>query len=181
MHKAGFVNIVGNPNVGKSTLMNVLVGERISIATFKAQTTRHRIMGIYNTDDMQIVFSDTPGVLKPNYKLQESMLNFSTSALTDADIRPTSTSLRPCYSLSTFTTITASVPEPDSTTRISPHRSGTTAAAGKREECCRICGPYGSGKPSIPQITARTLRGTTDIAGLQKIYQILGSQYIVDI
>ncbi len=76
MHKAGFVNIVGNPNVGKSTLMNVLVGERISIATFKAQTTRHRIMGIYNTDDMQIVFSDTPGVLKPNYKLQESMLNF---------------------------------------------------------------------------------------------------------
>ena len=86
MHKAGFVNIVGNPNVGKSTLMNVLVGEKVSIATFKAQTTRHRIMGIYNTDDMQIVFSDTPGVLKPNYKLQESMLNFSTSALTDADI-----------------------------------------------------------------------------------------------
>ena len=72
MHKAGFVNIVGNPNVGKSTLMNALVGERISIATFKAQTTRHRIMGIYNTDDMQIVFSDTPGVLKPTYKLQES-------------------------------------------------------------------------------------------------------------
>ena len=70
MHKAGFVNIVGNPNVGKSTLMNALVGERISIATFKAQTTRHRIMGIYNTDEMQIVFSDTPGVLKPNYKLQ---------------------------------------------------------------------------------------------------------------
>ena len=86
MHKAGFVNIVGNPNVGKSTLMNALVGERISIATFKAQTTRHRIMGIYNTDDMQIVFSDTPGVLKPQYKLQESMLNFSTSALTDADV-----------------------------------------------------------------------------------------------
>ena len=86
MHKAGFVNIVGNPNVGKSTLMNALVGERISIATFKAQTTRHRIMGIYNTDEMQIVFSDTPGVLKPNYKLQESMLNFSTSALTDADV-----------------------------------------------------------------------------------------------
>jgi GTP-binding protein Era len=77
MHKAGFVNIVGNPNVGKSTLMNLLVGERISIATFKAQTTRHRIMGILNTEDMQIVFSDTPGVLKPNYKLQESMLNFS--------------------------------------------------------------------------------------------------------
>ena len=86
MHKAGFVNIVGNPNVGKSTLMNALLGERISIATFKAQTTRHRIMGIYNTDDMQIVFSDTPGVIKPAYKLQESMLNFSTSALTDADI-----------------------------------------------------------------------------------------------
>ena len=76
-HKAGFVNIVGNPNVGKSTLMNQLVGERISIATFKAQTTRHRIMGIVNTPDMQIVFSDTPGVLKPNYKLQESMLAFS--------------------------------------------------------------------------------------------------------
>ena len=86
MHKAGFVNIVGNPNVGKSTLMNQLVGERISIATFKAQTTRHRIMGIVNTPDMQIVFSDTPGVLKPNYKLQESMLAFSESALTDADI-----------------------------------------------------------------------------------------------
>ncbi|GAE82297.1 GTP-binding protein Era [Bacteroides reticulotermitis JCM 10512] len=80
------MNIVGNPNVGKSTLMNALVGERISIATFKAQTTRHRIMGIYNTDEMQIVFSDTPGVLKPNYKLQESMLNFSTSALSDADV-----------------------------------------------------------------------------------------------
>ena len=86
MHKAGFVNIVGNPNVGKSTLMNRLVGERISIATFKAQTTRHRIMGIVNTDDMQIVFSDTPGVLKPNYKLQESMLQFSESALQDADV-----------------------------------------------------------------------------------------------
>ena len=86
MHKAGFVNIVGNPNVGKSTLMNQLVGERISIATFKAQTTRHRIMGIVNTDEMQIVFSDTPGVLKPNYKLQESMLAFSESALTDADV-----------------------------------------------------------------------------------------------
>ena len=85
-HKAGFVNIVGNPNVGKSTLMNQLVGERISIATFKAQTTRHRIMGIVNTDDMQIVFSDTPGVLKPNYKLQESMLAFSESALSDADV-----------------------------------------------------------------------------------------------
>lgn len=86
MHKAGFVNIVGNPNVGKSTLMNLLVGERISIATFKAQTTRHRIMGIINTEDAQIVFSDTPGVLKPNYKLQESMLAFSESALQDADV-----------------------------------------------------------------------------------------------
>ena len=86
IHKAGFVNIVGNPNVGKSTLMNQLVGERISIATFKAQTTRHRIMGIVNTPEMQIVFSDTPGVLKPNYKLQESMLAFSESALQDADV-----------------------------------------------------------------------------------------------
>ncbi|MDO5447899.1 MAG: GTPase Era, partial [Prevotellaceae bacterium] len=82
----GFVNIVGNPNVGKSTLMNQLVGERISIATFKSQTTRHRIMGIVNTPEMQIVFSDTPGVLKPNYKLQESMLAFSESALQDADV-----------------------------------------------------------------------------------------------
>jgi GTP-binding protein Era len=86
MHKAGFVNIVGNPNVGKSTLMNQLVGEKISIATFKAQTTRHRIMGIVNTPDMQIVFSDTPGVLKPNYKMQEMMLAFSESALADADV-----------------------------------------------------------------------------------------------
>jgi GTP-binding protein Era len=86
MHKAGFVNIVGNPNVGKSTLMNLLVGEHISIATFKAQTTRHRIMGIVNTEESQIVFSDTPGVLKPNYKLQESMLAFSESALVDADV-----------------------------------------------------------------------------------------------
>ena len=86
MHKAGFVNIVGNPNVGKSTLMNQLVGEKISIATFKAQTTRHRIMGIVNTPEAQIVFSDTPGVLKPNYKLQESMLAFSESALQDADV-----------------------------------------------------------------------------------------------
>ncbi len=85
MHKAGFVNIVGNPNVGKSTLTNELVGERISIITSKAQTTRHRIMGIVNTDDYQIVFSDTPGVLKPKYKLQESMLEFSKGALTDAD------------------------------------------------------------------------------------------------
>lgn len=85
-HKSGFVNIVGNPNVGKSTLMNRLVGERLSIITSKAQTTRHRIMGIVNTEDMQIVFSDTPGVLRPNYKLQESMLNFSESALGDADV-----------------------------------------------------------------------------------------------
>ncbi len=86
MHKAGFVNIVGNPNVGKSTLMNLLVGERISIATFKAQTTRHRIMGIVNDEECQIVFSDTPGVLKPNYKMQELMLAFSESALADADV-----------------------------------------------------------------------------------------------
>ena len=85
-HKAGFVNIVGNPNVGKSTLMNQLVGEQISIATFKAQTTRHRIMGIVNTPETQVVFSDTPGVLKPNYKMQEMMLAFSESALADADI-----------------------------------------------------------------------------------------------
>ncbi|MCD7916652.1 MAG: GTPase Era [Tannerellaceae bacterium] len=85
-HKSGFVNIVGNPNVGKSTLMNRLVGERISIITSKAQTTRHRIMGIVNTEDMQIVYSDTPGVLQPNYKLQETMLNFSQSALGDADV-----------------------------------------------------------------------------------------------
>ena len=86
MHKAGFVNIVGNPNVGKSTLMNSLVGERISIITSKAQTTRHRIMGIVNTDDMQIVYSDTPGVLKPVSKLHESMLAFSQGALQDADV-----------------------------------------------------------------------------------------------
>lgn len=85
-HRAGFVNIVGNPNVGKSTLMNYLVGERVSIITAKAQTTRHRIMGIVNTDDYQIVFSDTPGVLSPKYKLQKSMLDFSEGALTDADI-----------------------------------------------------------------------------------------------
>jgi GTP-binding protein Era len=85
-HKSGFVNIVGNPNVGKSTLMNDLVGERVSIITSKAQTTRHRVMGIVNTDEYQIVFSDTPGVLAPKYKLQESMLNFSNEALTDADI-----------------------------------------------------------------------------------------------
>ena len=86
MHKAGFVNIVGNPNVGKSTLMNELVGERLSIITAKAQTTRHRIMGIVNADDYQIVFSDTPGVLSPKYKLQESMLELSQEALVDADI-----------------------------------------------------------------------------------------------
>lgn len=85
-HRAGFVNIVGNPNVGKSTLMNDLVGERLSIITSKAQTTRHRITGIVNTPDYQIVYSDTPGVLKPKYKLQESMLGFSEGALTDADI-----------------------------------------------------------------------------------------------
>lgn len=86
MHKAGFVNIVGNPNVGKSTLMNALVGEKISIITSKAQTTRHRILGIVNGEDFQIVYSDTPGVLKPNYKMQEVMLEFSKSALTDADV-----------------------------------------------------------------------------------------------
>lgn len=85
-HKSGFVNIVGNPNVGKSTLMNELVGERISIITQKAQTTRHRIMGIVNTPQYQVVFSDTPGVLKPQYKMQESMLAFSEGALTDADV-----------------------------------------------------------------------------------------------
>lgn len=85
-HKAGFVNIVGNPNVGKSTLMNRLVGERMSIITPKAQTTRHRITGIVNAPEYQIVFSDTPGVLKPRYKMQEAMLNFSEGALTDADI-----------------------------------------------------------------------------------------------
>ena len=86
MHKSGFVNIVGNPNVGKSTLMNVLVGERLSIITSKAQTTRHRIMGIVNGEDFQMVYSDTPGVLQPNYKLQEQMLEFSRSALVDADV-----------------------------------------------------------------------------------------------
>ncbi|MDR1813718.1 MAG: GTPase Era [Tannerella sp.] len=86
IHRSGFVNIVGNPNVGKSTLMNRLVGERISIITSKAQTTRHRILGIVNTDELQIVYSDTPGVLRPNYKLQQSMLNFSQSALDDADV-----------------------------------------------------------------------------------------------
>ncbi|MFP5471902.1 MAG: GTPase Era [Bacteroidia bacterium] len=86
MHKAGFVNIIGSPNVGKSTLMNGLVGERVSIITSKHQTTRHRIMGIVNGDDFQIVYSDTPGVLKPHYKLQESMMNFVSLALTDADV-----------------------------------------------------------------------------------------------
>ena len=86
MHKSGFVNIVGNPNVGKSTLMNLLVGEKVSIITSKAQTTRHRILGIVNTEEYQIVYSDTPGVLRPNYKLQESMLGFSQSALSDADV-----------------------------------------------------------------------------------------------
>lgn len=84
--KSGFVNIVGNPNVGKSTLMNELVGERLSIVTSKSQTTRHRILGIVNGEEYQIVFSDTPGVLKPAYKLQESMLKFSESALVDADV-----------------------------------------------------------------------------------------------
>ncbi|MDQ3109464.1 MAG: GTPase Era [Bacteroidota bacterium] len=86
MHKAGFVNIIGNPNAGKSTLMNALVGERISIITSKAQTTRHRIMGIVNGDEFQVVYSDTPGILKPNYKLQEGMMQFVSSALADADI-----------------------------------------------------------------------------------------------
>ena len=86
MHKSGFVNIIGNPNVGKSTLMNALVGERLSIITSKAQTTRHRIMGIVNGDDFQIVYSDTPGILKPSYRLQESMMKFVAGALTDADI-----------------------------------------------------------------------------------------------
>lgn len=86
MHKSGFVNIIGNPNVGKSTLMNALVGEKLSIITSKAQTTRHRIMGIVSGDDFQIVYSDTPGILKPNYKLQESMMKFVTGALTDADV-----------------------------------------------------------------------------------------------
>ena len=85
-HKSGFVNILGNPNVGKSTMMNVLVGEKLSIITSKAQTTRHRIMGIVNGEDFQIVYSDTPGILKPNYKLQESMMGFVETALTDADM-----------------------------------------------------------------------------------------------
>lgn len=86
MHRSGFVNIIGNPNVGKSTLMNALVGERLSIITSKAQTTRHRIMGIVNGEDFQIVYSDTPGILKPNYKLQESMMKFVKGAVSDADV-----------------------------------------------------------------------------------------------
>ena len=86
MHRSGFVNIIGNPNVGKSTLMNALVGERLSIITSKAQTTRHRILGIVNGDDFQIVYSDTPGILKPSYKLQESMMRFVQGALKDADV-----------------------------------------------------------------------------------------------
>ncbi|MBQ5620922.1 MAG: GTPase Era [Alistipes sp.] len=86
MHKSGFVNIIGNPNVGKSTLMNQLVGEKLSIITSKAQTTRHRIMGVVSGEDFQIVYSDTPGILKPSYKLQESMMKFVTGALTDADV-----------------------------------------------------------------------------------------------
>ena len=85
-HRAGFVNIIGNPNVGKSTLMNALVGEKLSIVTAKAQTTRHRIMGVVNTDDFQIVYSDTPGILKPNYRLQKNMMNFVDTAIGDADI-----------------------------------------------------------------------------------------------
>jgi len=85
-HRSGFVNILGNPNVGKSTIMNALVGEKLSIITSKAQTTRHRIMGIVNGDDFQIVYSDTPGILRPKYKLQESMMKFVNVALTDADV-----------------------------------------------------------------------------------------------
>ena len=85
-HRSGFVNIIGNPNVGKSTLMNQLVGEKLSIITSKAQTTRHRIMGIVNGEDFQIVYSDTPGILKPNYKLQEKMMKFVRGAITDADV-----------------------------------------------------------------------------------------------
>src|SRR5690606_26161750 len=85
-HKAGFVNIIGNPNVGKSTLMNALVGERLSIITSKAQTTRHRILGIVNGEDFQVIFSDTPGIIKPAYEMQEAMMNFVKSAFEDADI-----------------------------------------------------------------------------------------------
>ena len=86
MHKSGFINIVGNPNVGKSTLMNCLVGEKLSIITSKAQTTRHRILGIVNGDNFQLIFSDTPGIIKPTYELQNSMMEFVKSALDDADI-----------------------------------------------------------------------------------------------
>ena len=85
-HRSGFVNIIGNPNVGKSTLMNAMVGEKLSIVTAKAQTTRHRIMGIVNGEDYQIVYSDTPGILKPNYRLQKNMMNFVDTAIGDADI-----------------------------------------------------------------------------------------------
>ena len=93
-HRAGFVNIIGNPNVGKSTLMNALVGEKLSIVTAKAQTTRHRIMGIVNGEDYQIVYSDTPGILKPKYRLQESMMNFVETAIGDADTSPPRSSYR---------------------------------------------------------------------------------------
>jgi len=86
MHKAGYVNIVGNPNAGKSTLMNILVGERLSIITSKAQTTRHRILGIVNGEDFQIIYSDTPGIIVPSYKMQEGMMQFLGTALTDADV-----------------------------------------------------------------------------------------------
>ena len=86
MHRSGFVNIIGNPNVGKSTLMNALVGERISIITSKSQTTRHRILGIVNGEDFQIVYSDTPGIIKPNYKLQEKMMDFVSLSFDDADV-----------------------------------------------------------------------------------------------
>ena len=86
MFKSGFVNIIGNPNVGKSTLMNAMVGEKLSIVTAKAQTTRHRIMGIVNGEDYQVVFSDTPGILKPNYRLQQDMVNFVDAAIGDADV-----------------------------------------------------------------------------------------------
>ena len=86
MHKSGFINIIGNPNVGKSTLMNNLVGEKLSIITSKAQTTRHRILGIVNGDNFQLIFSDTPGIIKPSYELQDSMMDFVKSALEDADV-----------------------------------------------------------------------------------------------
>ena len=88
MFKSGFVNIIGNPNVGKSTLMNAMVGEKLSIVSAKAQTTRHRIMGIVNGEDYQIVYSDTPGILKPNYRLQQDMVNFIDGAIGDADVIP---------------------------------------------------------------------------------------------